>query len=108
MSKHIAVVTVQCNSTNLHTWHADAGKLSNAVQASGIILAWHGEALVDVNLTSRASISPAALALEGALCVYTFSEMLTRVGTCGSKGWASVYKTHPVKQADHQSTENCK
>lgn len=70
-------------SLGLNTWHADAGELSNAVQASGIILAGHGQAFINVNLTTRASISPAALTLEGALCVHTFPKMLTWVGTCG-------------------------
>lgn len=67
----------------MNTWHADAGKLSDAVQASGIILAGHGQAFIDVNLTTRPSISPAALTLEGAFCVHTLPEMLTWVGTCG-------------------------
>lgn len=68
--------------TVLHTWHADAGELSNAVQASGVILAGHREAFVDVNLTSRACIPSTALTLEGALCVHTFSKMLARICTC--------------------------
>ncbi len=71
------------NLTGLNTWHADAGELSDAVQASGIILAGHGKAFVDVNLTTWAGISPTALTLEGALCVHTFPKMLTWVGTCG-------------------------
>lgn len=69
----------------LNTWHTDAGELSNAVQASGIVLAGHGQAFVDVNLASRACISPAALTLEGALCVHAFAKMLTWVGTFGQK-----------------------
>lgn len=77
------VLLLRYNITGVNTWHADAGELSDAVQASGIILAGHGQAFIDVNLTTRASISPAALTLEGAFCVHTFPEMLTWVGTCG-------------------------
>lgn len=75
-------MVLKYNLTTLNTWHADTGELSDAVQASGIILAGHGQALIDVNLTTWTSISPTALTLEGALCVHTFSKMLTRVGTC--------------------------
>ena len=67
------------------TWHANAGELSNAVKASGIILTRHGQAFIDVDFTTWASISPAALTLEGALCIHAFPKMLTRVGTCGQK-----------------------
>lgn len=77
------VILLRYNITGLNTWHADAGELSNAVQASGIILAGHGQAFIDVNLTTRAGISTAALTLEGAFCVHAFPKMLTWVGTCG-------------------------
>lgn len=66
-----------------NTWHADAGELSDAVQAGGVILARHGQALVYVDLAPRASVTPAALALEGALGVHALSKMLARVGACG-------------------------
>lgn len=66
-----------------NTWHADAGELPDAVQAGGVILARHGQALVDVDLAPRAGVAPAALALEGALGVHALSKMLTRVGACG-------------------------
>jgi len=79
------LAALKYNVTGLCTWHTDAGELSNAVQASGVVLAGHGQAFVDVNLTSRAGISPAALTLEGALCVHTFTKMLTWIGTCGQK-----------------------
>lgn len=36
------VLLLKYNRIGLNTWHADAGELSNAVQASGIILAGHG------------------------------------------------------------------
>lgn len=36
-------------------------------------------ALVDVHLTARPRIAPQTLAVEGAVCVHTFSCMLTRV-----------------------------
>lgn len=62
-------------------WHADAGELSNPVKTGGIILAGHGQAFIDVNLTTWAGISPATLTLERPLCVHTFSKMLTWVCT---------------------------
>ena len=67
---------------NLITWHADTGELSNAVQAGGIILAGHGKAFIDVNLTAWSSISTTALTLEGALGVHALPEMLTWVCAC--------------------------
>lgn len=78
--------------TALNTWHADAGELSNAVQASGVILAGHGQAFVYVNFTSWSGISPTTLTLKGALCVHTFSKMLTWVGTCGEKAKVQYIK----------------
>lgn len=86
MSKRFREVTHLAHyhlSLDLLTWHADAGELSNAVQASSVILAGHGQAFVNVNLTSWTGISSAALTLEGALCVHTFPKMLTWVGPCG-------------------------
>lgn len=77
----LTVIYVNLTVSPHVTWHTDAGELSNAVQASGVVLAGHGQAFVDVNLTSRAGISPAALTLEGALCVHTFTKMLTWIGT---------------------------
>lgn len=77
----LTVIYVNLTVSPHVTWHTDAGELSNAVQASGVVLAGHGQAFVDVNLTSRAGISPAALTLEGAFCVHTFTKMLTWVGT---------------------------
>lgn len=71
------------NLTSPHTWHAYTGELSNAVQASGVILAGHGQAFVYVDLTAWTFISPTTLTLERALCVHTFPKMLTWVGTCG-------------------------
>lgn len=71
------------NLTGLNTWHADASELSDAIQASGIILTGHGQALIDIDLTTWAGISPATLTLEGSLCVHAFPKMLTWVGTCG-------------------------
>lgn len=78
----ILLAVLKYNLIGLNTWHADAGELSDAVQASGIILAGHGNAFIDVNLTTWASISPTALTLEGTLCVHTFPKMLTWVGPC--------------------------
>lgn len=69
-----------------NTWHADAGELSDAVQAGGVILARHGQALVYVDLAPRASVTPAALALEGALGVHALSKMLAWVGACVGQG----------------------
>lgn len=66
----------------VNTWHADAGELSDAVQAGGVILARHGQTLVDVDLAARAGVASAALALEGALGVHALSKVLARVGTC--------------------------
>ena len=67
----------------LFTWHTDTGELSDPVQAGGVVLAGHGQAFVDVDLTTGTSISPTALTLEGTLSVHTFTKVLTRVGTCG-------------------------
>lgn len=72
----------EINCDSIDTWHADTGELPNAVQASRIILAGHGQALVDVNLTAWAGVSSAALTLKGALCVHALAKMLTRVGAC--------------------------
>lgn len=81
---HTVLLAVQkYNLTGLNTWHTDAGELSNSVQASGIILARHRQAFVDVNLTAWSGISPTTLTLEGSLCVHTLPKMLTWVGTCG-------------------------
>lgn len=77
----LTVIHVNLTVSPHVAWHADAGELANAIQASGIILAGHGQALVDVNLATRASVSPTALTLEGALCVHTLAKMLARVGT---------------------------
>lgn len=63
------------------TWHADTGELADAVEAGGIVLAGHGQALVDVNLTARPGIAAATLALERSLCIHTLSKVLTWVGT---------------------------
>lgn len=79
----VLLAALKYNSTGQNTWHADAGELSDAVKASCIIQAGHGQAFVDVNLTTRAGVSPTTLTLEGALCVHTFPKMLTWVGTCG-------------------------
>lgn len=68
-----------------HTWHADACELPDAVQAGGVVLAGHGQALVDVDLTARPGVSSATLTLEGALCVHTLPKVLTGVGTLGWK-----------------------
>lgn len=76
----LTVIYVNLTVSPHEAWHADAGELSDAVQASGIILAGHGNAFIDVNLTTWASISPTALTLEGTLCVHTFPKMLTWVG----------------------------
>lgn len=73
------------SSTGLNTWHADASKLSDPVEASGIILAGHGQTFIDVNFTTWASITPTTLALEGAFRVDTFPKMLTWIGTCEFK-----------------------
>lgn len=66
----------------VNTWHADAGKLPDSVQAGGVILARHRQALVDVDLAARAGVATAALALEGALGVHALSKVLARVGAC--------------------------
>lgn len=71
--------------TCFYTWHADASELSDAVEASGIVLAGHGQTFIDVNFTTWASITSTTLALEGALRVDTFPKMLTWIGTCGLK-----------------------
>lgn len=68
------------------TWHADAGELSDAVQAGGVILARHGQTLVDVDLAPRAGVAAAALALEGALGVHALSKVLAGVGACRRVG----------------------
>ena len=65
------------------TGHADAGELPDAVQAGGVVLAGHGEALVDVDLAAGAGVAAAALALEGPLCVHALPEVLAGVGTWG-------------------------
>ena len=67
-------------SKQKRTWHADAGELSDAVQAGGVVLAGHGEALVDVDLAAGAGVAPAALALEGSLGVDALPEVLAGVG----------------------------
>lgn len=64
-----------------HTGHADTGELSDAVEAGGVILAGHGQTLVDVNLTARAGVATATLALERSLCIHTLSKVLAWVGT---------------------------
>lgn len=71
------------SSTGLRTWHADASELPDTVEASGIVLAGHGQTFIDVNFATRASITPTALALKGALRVDTFPKMLTWISTCG-------------------------
>lgn len=73
---------MQKAAVSVHTWHADAGELSDAVQAGGVVLARHGQTLVDVDLAPRAGVAPAALALEGALGVHALSKVLARVGAC--------------------------
>lgn len=65
-----------------HTRHADTGELADAVEAGGIVLAGHGQALVDVNLAARAGITTATLALEWSFCIHTLSKVLAWVGTC--------------------------
>lgn len=64
-----------------HTRHANTGELADAVKAGGIVLAGHGQALIDVNLTARAGITTATLALEGSLCIHTLSKVLAWVRT---------------------------
>lgn len=73
------------SSTGLRTWHADASELSDAVEASGIVLAGHGQTFIDVNFTTWASVTPTTLALKGALRVDTFPKMLTWISACGLK-----------------------
>lgn len=63
------------------TRHADAGELSNAVQAGSIIQAGHGQALVNVNLAARACVASATLALEGTLRVHTLPKVFAWVRT---------------------------
>ena len=63
------------------TRHADAGELSDAVQAGSVVLAGHGEALVYVNLTARACVAPTALALKRTLRVNTLPKVFTWVRT---------------------------
>ena len=65
----------------MHTWHADARELPDAVQAGGIVLAGHGQALVDVDLAARPCVATAALTLEGALCVHTLAKVLAGIRT---------------------------
>lgn len=67
----------------LNTWHADASELSDAVEASGVVLAGHGQTFIDVNFTTWASVPPTTLALEGAFRVDTFPKVLTWISTCG-------------------------
>lgn len=69
--------------TGPNTWHADASELSDAVEAGGVVLAGHGQTLVDVDLTAWAGVTPTALALEGALRVHTLPKVLAWIGTCG-------------------------
>lgn len=77
----LAVIHINLAVSAHVAWHTDTGELSDPVQASGVVLTGHGQAFIDVDLATRTSISPATLTLEGALCVHTFTKMLTRVGT---------------------------
>lgn len=57
-------------------------------------------ALVDVHLTARPRIAPQTLAVEGAVCVHTFSCMLTRVAI----GWKKQASVPQIKALDGVST----
>jgi len=67
------------------TWHADAGELPDAVQTGGVVLAGHGETLVDVDLAPGAGVAPPTLALEGALGVHTLPKVFAGVGALRTK-----------------------
>lgn len=59
-----ALICVCLTENTFVPWHADAVKFSDLVQASGIILAWIGQAFVDIHLTAGTRVSCGALALE--------------------------------------------
>lgn len=61
------------------TWHADAVKVSNLVQAGGFVHARVRHALVDVQLAAWPHVTPLALTLERAFGVQTLPCMLTWV-----------------------------
>ena len=62
------------------TWHADAVKVADLVQAGGLVQAGVGHALVDVQLAACAHVARLALALEGSFGVQALPSVLTRVG----------------------------
>lgn len=64
------------------TRHTDTVKVSNLVQAGGLIHAGVGFALVEVQLAAWPHVTPLAVTLEWTLDVFTLARMLTWVGTC--------------------------
>lgn len=104
----IVLLAIQLKSFD--TWHADASELSDAVEASGIVLAGHGQTFIDVNFAAWAGVTPTALALEGALRVDALPKMFAWIGTCGLKDAVWYFSEHPkmmMTRAYHKRTDNC-
>lgn len=85
------------------TRHANAGIVSNAIEAGAFILAGIWCTLIDILFTARPSITSDTVTREGTLSVHTLTTMFTRVGTWGKQQTKGF--TCERKQPGNVSTE---
>lgn len=75
-----ALVCINLTALPFVSWHADALKVSDLVQAGGFVHTGVGHALVDVQLAPGPDVPTQTFTLERAFGVDALSRMFTRIG----------------------------